>query len=184
MTLTMNRRGLLTSLGKAFGAGGLILSSGRAGALVLPSNLEAAASLPLSSAALPVSADLIELRGLVDDQHAFRLNSRGRQTLGTHHEYYTRSLEIRDVSDRIAEREHKTWADCVELAELCWHIMPKEHDRPGFYEGSPLGQLTRNPRQVHIGAFHCAAPLVALIEAVLTMGNGERRDPKTDQGRF
>lgn len=184
MTSTLNRRSLLTTLGKAFGAGGLILSSGRAGALALPTNLDAAASLPLTTAALPVSPDLIEWRGLVDGQHAFRLRTRARQTLGTHHEYYMRSLEIRDVSDRIAAREHKTWADCVELAELCWHIMPKENDCPGFYEGNAIGRLTRDQTQVHIGAFHCAAPLVALIEAVLTLGNGERRDPKTDQGRF
>lgn len=187
MSLNLNRRSLLTTLGKAFGASGLILSSGRSGALALSANLDAAASLPLVPATLPVSPELVHWRALVDDQYAFRLRMRGRQTLASCDEYYRRSMVIRGVNEQIAGREHRTWADCVELAEICWHIMPKEEAPSPLgpkYAGEPTGRLNRDPDLVYVSAYHCAQPLVALVEAVLTLGNGERRDPKTDQGRF
>lgn len=187
MSTTLSRRNLLTTLGKAFGAGGLILSSGGAGALALPVNLEAAASLPLVPTALPVSAQLIQWRALVDDQHAFRLRNTGRQTLASCQEFYMRSEVIQDVGEQIACREHRTWADCVELAEICWRIMPKEETPNPLgdkYVGTPIGRLARDSSKVHIGAYHCARPLVALVETVLALGNGERRDPQTKEGRF
>lgn len=171
----INRRSLLTTLGKAFGAGGLILTTGRAGALALPANLEAAASLPLTTAALPISPDLIQWRGLVDDLHAFHLEVKSRYSPALGEEYHARSMVVRGVGDRITAREHTTWADCVELAELCWRSMPKE----GEFVGEVTGRLSRDPKE--IGRDHC---VVALIEAVLAVGNGERRDPRTDQGRF
>lgn len=182
MTQAINRRSLLTTLGKAFGAGGFILANGRAGALALPANLDAAASLPLTTATLPVSPDLVRWRGLVDDLHAWHRTTRGRPHVSAYSdEWRARSMVIKDVSARIGEREHRTWADCVELAEICWRALPKE----GYWTDEEItGRLSRDPKEVHIGAHHCAEHLVALIEAVLTLGNGERRDPKTDQGRF
>ena len=147
MTLTLNRRSLLTTLGKAFGAGGLILSSGRAGALALPANLDAAASLPLTTATLPVSPELVHWRGLVDELHAFRLQTRGRRTLAPALAARGRGpAEGADVSGFCAAAQFRT---------------PQVNPCSGF-ENFPNFGLTQRPVSLIYPAICCAARVLPL----------------------
>jgi len=59
-----NRRQFLGTLGKALGAGGLILPWAGKGALALPADLGKAAQIPLTAAPMPFSPECLQLRHL------------------------------------------------------------------------------------------------------------------------
>jgi hypothetical protein len=71
--MTMNRRSILGTLGKAFGAGGLLLPFKGQSALAMPVDLGPAAKVALKAAPVPISQEGQELRYL--RQHLFKLQS-------------------------------------------------------------------------------------------------------------
>jgi hypothetical protein len=101
----------------------------------------------------------------------------------------------RPLANKIAERPAPTWADCVELAEIIWHSLPKEDlvcsspEDPTWVYLERTGALSVGAGGTRMedsaftsSAYWCREAIVALVEAVLTLGNGERRDPRTDEG--
>jgi hypothetical protein len=56
------RRQFFGTLGKALGAGGLLLPWSGKGALALPADLGKAAQIPLTAAPMPFSAECLQLR--------------------------------------------------------------------------------------------------------------------------
>ena len=65
---------------------------------------------------------------------------------------------------QVVQRPPATWVHCVELAEICW---PRIADRRSFHVGRKYP--------------HEGDPTEALVEAVLTLGGGERFDPTDPQ---
>jgi hypothetical protein len=177
-----DRRQFLGTLGKALGFGGLLMPLAGKGVLALPADLGAAASLPVKAAPLPISPEGLKLRELRRIVHAVHLESPSTEARARKY----RSLMVknyRPLADSIAERSEPTWSDCVELAEICWQAMAKEwrtatHDRDGGYTGA----LHPSPHNHAPGDAHKA--MITLVEAVLTLGNGERFDVRSDQGLF
>lgn len=176
-----NRRGFLSNLGKALGAGGLLLPVGGTGAFSLPADLGQAAGVPVTRAKLQFSPEAIELRRIRDRLHEIHLSRTVRPDTGLW--FKTMTKEYRPLAQTIRSRPNPTWADCVELAEHLWHILPKKTqvlERGSHQRCETLGELSVGSQNVPgTDAF-----VVALVEAVLALGEGERWDPRTDQGRF
>ena len=101
--------------------------------------------------------------------------------------------QYRPLEHAIASRPHPTITDCVELAESIWHSLPKKQipmrngDWQYEVDSGVLGVGADGSDEAHhftTPAYHCREASVALVEAVLTLGNGERRGQKTAQGVF
>jgi hypothetical protein len=149
------------------------------GAIALPTDLGQAARLPVTAAALPFSREGLQLRELRRALHrchvAENSEARSREWRSLAADHY------RPMAHRIAARPQPTWADCVELAEICWQALDKEMVKE---EGRETGALSVRQGDFGPGAYWCREAIVALVEAVLTLGNGERFDPKTQQGHW
>ncbi|HEY7550650.1 MAG TPA: hypothetical protein VH913_14180 [Hyphomicrobiaceae bacterium] len=175
-----SRRQFLSTLGKALGAGGLLLPWSGKGALALPADLGAAAALPVKTAPLPFSAEALELRRIRRALRAIYMEP-GPGPGGPGTPWYDTIMdEYRPIEQRMAARPVRTWADCVELAEAIWTWWEKEH-RDGYCMGPAIGKLAIYKRAD--GARPTAGPadaIVALVEGVLTLGGGERFDPRMD----
>jgi hypothetical protein len=147
-----NRRQFLGTLGKTLGFGGLLLPLAGKGALALPADLGQAAQLPVTAAELPFSKEAVQLRGIRRELRACFL-SQDTYPEGAYSRAW-RSL-MRDsyhpLATRVVARPASSWADCVELAEICWQRRSRS-----LYLGDP------------------PTPCDALIEAVLSLGGGER----------
>jgi hypothetical protein len=127
------RRQFLGTLGKALGAGGLLLPLAGKGALALPAELGKAAQLPLTPAAIPLSSEFLQFREVWRELHHIYLSTPEDYTLTT------RDAAWRDVmrnkcmplGERIIGRKNPTWQDCREIAEICLHRMYRRgpHDR-------------------------------------------------------
>ena len=142
------RRAFLGTLGKALGAGGVLLPWAGKGALALPADLGKAASLPVMPTPLPISAEMLQLREARRELHNIYLwpnefrdhegrNKAWRDVMRHKHE---------PTAQLILGRKNPTWSDCMEIAEVALHQM---HRR---------GPTDRND------------PLVALVWAVLSAG--------------
>lgn len=187
-----NRRQFLGTLGKALGASGLLLPWAGKGALAIP-DLGKAASLPVAAAKLPLSREALLLRNIRRQLHDLR----GKEHSKARSEEW-RALVVdhyRPVAARVAEREEPTFADCVELAEIIWRGLAKEEreqsDGDDWSYLVPTGALSiaaGDTRMAGSGftssAYWCREAIVALVEAVLTLGDGERFDPNTAQGHW
>ena len=185
MTNSLNsRRAFFGTLGKALGAGGLLLPWGGRGALALPADLGKAAHLPVTVATLPFSPEAIQLRAIRDALHrTHRLphsDARSREwtMLMTEH--------CQPLERAIVSRQQPTMADCVELAEIIWHAVAKEDQtvRNGDWEYQEYSGMLSAGHRFATSSYQCREAIVALVEAVLTLGDGERRDPKTPQGFY
>ena len=84
--------------------------------------------------------------------------------------------EYRPMQARLVRRPVRSWTDCVELAEAIWAFWEKDH-RDGYYVGPMITKLSVDPRHSHIG-YHQREAIAALVEGVLTLGGGERFDPR------
>jgi hypothetical protein len=124
-----NRRQFLGTLGKALGAGGLLLPWAGKGALALPADsLGKAAQLPVTATSLPFSREALRLREIRQELHAIHLTGRGDlygEGKNTQEHRYRpwRSLMMehyRPLAHAIESRPEPTWTDCVELAEIIW----------------------------------------------------------------
>ena len=198
-----NRRQFFGTLGKALGASGLLLPWAGRGALALPADLGKAAQLPVTAASLPFSKEALRLREIRRELHAIHLKGRGDvygegENTQAHKYDRWRSLMVEHycpIAHKITARQAPTWADCVELAEIIWQSLPKEDrlcsspEDPTWEYLEPTGALSVAADDTRMGdsaftsgAYHCRHAIVALVEAVLTLGNGERRDPQTEEG--
>jgi hypothetical protein len=172
------RRAFLCTLGKTLGAGGLLLPWSGKGALALPSDLGKAASLPVTAAPLPFSAECLQLRDIKRTLAALPANcDLYRGFPGAKAPWYdTMSNEYHPVYARLTRRPVRSWTDCVELAEAIWAFYEKDH-RDGYCVGPLTTKLSVDPRHMHIGYYQREA-IVALVEGVLDLGGGERLDPR------
>jgi len=128
------RRNFLGTLGKALGAGGLLLPWSGSGALALPTELGKAAALPVTPTALPVSGQMLRLRDVRRELHGVYL-SEPHDRLSSE----LRGKEWRDLMQRehkplaaqIVGRRKPTWTDCTEIAEVATWTMVRlgAHDR-------------------------------------------------------
>jgi len=176
-----NRRQFLGTLGKALGAGGLLLPWAGKGALALPTDLGKAAGLPVTAAAMPWTAERLKLRGLKEAMLQHRRETYSGRYAGKYDAACTAwrllMADYGEGAEAIATRPNPTWRDCVELAEIAWHMAQKEFSM-GNWEGEFTGRLSRihdngNPTQGWLLQVH-----VALVEAILMLGGGERFDPR------
>jgi hypothetical protein len=171
----LDRRGLLRGGLQAalVGAGGLLLPWKGGGALALP-DLAEAARVPVTLAPFPVSAELLELRRLkrrlvelkaVPTQHAledhFARHESDRAAMRWFEVMYG---EYWPIAQSIAERPVASWGQCVELAEIVW-------DRKKKWR---IDNNVRKPHH-HGDTDHI---LATLVDGVLTLGGGERFDPR------
>lgn len=166
--------------------GGLLLPWQGGGALALP-DLAETARVPVSLGPLPVIPECLELRRIKEkllERHLMRdkggidESQRIWRSLHEEHERVAHSLYSKRVT---------SWSEVVAMAEIAWCYMPKEENRYFYGEGY-TGRLAKGypkdqPRAVSwvwgVAAQDCAIRANAnLIEAVLSLGGGERFDPK------
>jgi hypothetical protein len=176
-----SRREFLGTLGKALGTGSLLLPLAGKGALALPADLGPAAHLPVSERALPLPPACLELRRIkyvLAHVHA-EPHSRDRSL-----RWKILAERYESIARDLASKPAASWSDCVALAEIAWHMTTKEEiEGPdGFpvYTGElEIGrqEAIRNPWAAPCSAWWHHVQ-VALIEAVLSLGGGERFDPK------
>jgi hypothetical protein len=161
--MTHDRRMFLRSA--LASAGGLLLPLRGSGAFALDLSHP---KVPVASVGIPRSAEGLELsrlRAVLAEIHD-RPNSDARTESWrqTMHAY-------RAIIDQICARPVYSWNDCIDLAEVGWHISDKEPDPNGRLRLVPCRQTEAN--DTFTRARH------ALFEAVLTLGQGERVDPKS-----
>jgi hypothetical protein len=165
-------------LGSALGAGGLLLPWQGCGALAVP-DLGAAAGLTVVRAPLPISAEGLEMRllrvALRDTRYLETERERASAWNAAMDQYYDNGLAL-------LKRPVRSWSHCVELAELAWHAHAKAlGPHPDCYYTDRLEGIDGRCTGSHVtwgdgGIFVRAIP--SLIEAVLTMGGGQRVDPR------
>ena len=171
------RRQFLGTLGKALGAGGLLLPWSGKGALALPADLGKAASLPVTAAPLPFSPECLQLREIKRALAALPVNCDYLGFPGTKKPWRdTMTNEYRPMEARLTRRPVRSWIDCVELAETIWAIWEKDH-RDGYCVGPMTDKLSTDRRHTSIGYYESDA-IAALVEGVLALGGGERFDPR------
>ncbi len=162
-----SRRQFLGTLGKALGAGGLLLPWAGKGALALPADLGKAAQLPVTAAPMPFSSECLqlrqirrELRACYEGQHDYpSIDAYGMAWRDLMRNHYHPLVE------QVVARPPATWTHIVELAEISWqHIAHKRglRELPGGQRIAPSDPMD---------------PTEALVEAVLSIGGGERFSP-------
>jgi hypothetical protein len=151
----------------------------RARCLALP-DLGQAGELPVVPAPLPVSAAALELRRL---RSALRETRRIKDREESERVWYALMAQYRETGTVILNRPVRSWSQCVELAEMAWHMHMKEWgplprcDLTGHLEGI-TGECSRASLHTAHPRGFSARPIPSLIEAVLTMGGGQRGDPR------
>lgn len=143
-------------------AGGLLLPFRGAGALELDLT---APHVPVSAVPLPVSSTTLELRRIKHALHEIRQRQVCRD--GSLSDEWRETVRAYDAeAELLLSRPVRSWADCVELAEVCWHTHWKGWDENGRVRLAP-----RWP--------DCIAERarISLIEGVLSLGGGQRFDP-------
>src|SRR5262245_42635921 len=110
-------------------AGGLLLPFSGGGAIALP-DIGEAANLRVSQGPLPVSADLLECRRLLEECAApdlfVRPSLSDRENERRKQRYRTLRGDYNLSAYRILSRQVRTWSDCAEVAEIAWERAPKE----------------------------------------------------------
>jgi hypothetical protein len=132
------RRQFLGTLGKALGAGGVLLPWAGKGALALPVDLGTAAALPVTATPLRVSAEMLRLRDIRHELHEIYLSMPSDfprlerpDELGNRCGRSKAWREVmrghyRPTEAQIIGRKNPTWRDCVEIAEVCIHTATRE----------------------------------------------------------
>ena len=157
------RRAFLGTLGKALGAGGVLLPWAGKGALALPADLGKAASLPVTPTPLPVSAEMLRLREIRRELHSIYLATPDDYPKQDRPDEFGsrdgRTKAWREVmrgkhTPAVAEivgRKKPTWQDCVEIAEIALHRMHRHGpDREGRHPAQ--ARLGRAERGRHRGS--------------------------------
>jgi hypothetical protein len=142
------RRHFLGTLGKALGAGGLLLPLAGKGALALPAGLGKAAALPVAPAALPLSPEFVRFREVWRELHSIYLTQPDDYLEDGRSKAWSDVMQnkCKPLQKQIIGRTNPTWSDCVEIAEICLHKMSRQ------------------------GPDNRSDPLCALVHAVLKAG--------------
>jgi hypothetical protein len=167
------RRQFFGTLGRA-----LLLPMAGTGAVAFAEPSKAAA-LSIKDAALPFSAECLELRQIKRALAALPRNSNSGMDGPW---YQMRVNEYGPVRDRLVARQAPSWTACVELAELIWSDWRKQ-SRDGWCRGPDIPVLSVDRRDWGGSGVHDRDAIAALVEGVLTLGKGERFDPCLEQGR-
>ena len=173
-----DRRQFLGTLAKALG-GGLLLPMSGTGALALP-DLSGAERLPVRAVPLPLSSEALELRQIRRQLFGLHLqpgNTRDWRTVMDHYGAGVCAL---------ASRPSTTWAQVVELAEAAWHMAPKEEvfvDARRWCTAYTGRLATKAGYAGERGECWRMRMNAALIEGVLSLGNGERFDHRIERDR-
>lgn len=163
----------------------LPLAGTKALTLVNPVQAEGVAVAPV---AMPICDELAQFRALTRGYSALRLETWARYRADIDRFKPSEEVVVRTIIAPEMERVNSqaaaviarpviTWADAVALAEVAWVAAPKD-DCP---VGTPSGQLKRGHWKrsggardfLHTDDMYYAAT-AGLIEAVLTLGGGER----------
>lgn len=161
------RRQFLGTLAKSLGTGGLLLPlSGGAVSLVEPAK---AAALAVRPTALPLSADALLLRSLKRDLRRCQDDLRDPHTAYSNADCGRdwRDLmcgQVKPLQARMLARAPASWADCVELAEIAWWGIAHQRSLAAFVKEGGRPRIDSDETD----------PKVALVEAVLSLGGGER----------
>jgi len=146
-------------------AGGLLLPLRGAGALELDATTP---HVPVSTVPLPVSGTTLEMRRIKQVLHdiqlrglAYRKGTLSAEWRETYHAYDA-------AAEVLLSRPVRSWADCVEMAEVCWHTHWKGWDENG--------RVRLEPRRPDCIAERAR---INLIEGVLALGGGQRFDPSS-----
>jgi hypothetical protein len=157
-----NRRQFLGSLAR-----GLLLPIG-GGALTL-ANPAKAGNLQVTRGDLPLSPDALLLRSLKRELCAIQAAANnGRSHRETDREWHgIMRQQVKPLEARMLARPAATWADCVELAEICWW---------GVAHRRSLNASVVSAGRARV--FDDEDPRDVLVEAVLSLGGGERFYPQ------
>jgi hypothetical protein len=159
-----SRRQFLTTLGKALGTSGLLLPLAGKGALAI-GEMGDIAAVPVAATPLPISPEGMRLREL---RRALRARTQARaHVIHQGPDHLWRDLmqgEYKPLSRSVMERPAATWTHCVELAEMAWIDLAHRRLLNDIERSAPF----RRPP-----AFEPTAA-EALVEAVLTLGHGDR----------
>lgn len=178
---TMLSGGLKAALGAA---GGLLLPWQGGGAFALP-DIGRAAGVPVSTGPLPVSAETVELRRIMARQHeAHMMGCSTDEAYELRKRLWRKCAEEYAATSRaVLERPIQSWGQAVEIAEICWRYHPKAWAGPPGYNGVPRDGLVADWAVLSLdgagmrrGGNHLS-PVPYLIEAVLKLGGGQRREP-------
>jgi hypothetical protein len=182
-----DRRGFLRGGLKAalVGTGGLPLPWQGGGALALP-DLGIAAMVPVKSVPLPVSAECLALREIIERQREhYRRKHQSRSCEVTSAEWRAMAEQYSALADVVLARPVTTWGQASEVAEIAWRYHDKawgpapnyfsRYYSPPVLEGT-LEALTIASGRDRMGQ-RTRSPNAVLIDAVLSLGGGERNDP-------
>ncbi|RTL65973.1 MAG: hypothetical protein EKK41_19520, partial [Hyphomicrobiales bacterium] len=123
-----DRRQFLSTLGKALGAGGLLLPvAGQKAAFAMPSDLAKVADIPLVAAKLPPTPEALLMREIRAELRAEYLRQCEGRSLDQYQQAWKATyIRYKAATHLVADKVDPTWADCVALAERIWHALPKE----------------------------------------------------------
>ena len=169
-------------------AGGVLLPMKVGTALAFP-NLDAIPNIPVLARGFGPSAELLELRQIIARQWESQRLGLGREGYPAGHRggiWMECQNEYARVACEILDRPERTWSNVAEIAEVCWRAHPKVWY--GQRPGETFGMLSLDGYQRHGPYVDRHSPdlrthsTASLIEAVLGMTGGERRDPAWSPG--
>jgi hypothetical protein len=123
-----DRRGFLRGGLKAalVGTGGLLLPWHGGNAFALPTDLGAAAELPVRTMPLPVSKECLKLRQIIERQREwYRRSAADRGLAVNSREWRALAAEYAAVANVTLRRPIATWGQASEVAEIAWRYHDK-----------------------------------------------------------
>lgn len=169
------RNGARVALG-SLGAGVLLPWSGTKALTIVDAGAVTAAIAPM-----PFSEECLRLRAIKREFVAVPSHP--------HSMLHARWWELNDAYqaslDTLLARPATSWGHCVELAEVAWHYSPKIWEQDCRLTRRLVGSdgIRRNEAAGYAAQNSIGMRVVpALIESVLSMGSGERYDPKIERG--
>jgi hypothetical protein len=171
-----DRRGFLRGGLKAAlaGTGGLLLPWQGGNVFALPTDLGAAAELPVRTMPLPVAKETLHLREIIERQRDwYRETPADRRHNIGNREWQALAAEYAAVADVILRRAITTWGQASEVAEIAWRY----HDKTWRWDSEREWMALANAPYCgdRSGRFPSSASV--LIEGVLALGGGQRNDP-------
>ena len=178
-----DRRALLRGGLKAAlaGAGGLLLPWQGGGAFALP-DLSNAALVPVDAVPLPVSAECLALREIIERQREYY--RRQHRSRSSQPEWREMAIEYSALAQVVLARPVTSWGQASEVAEIAWRYHHKawgpapehfaDYYKPPVLEGTLEALTLASGDQ---SGKHGRSPSAVLIDAVLTLGGGQRNDP-------
>jgi hypothetical protein len=171
-----DRRGFLRGGLKAAlaGTGGLLLPWQGGNAFALPTDLGAAAELPVRAVPLPISKETVQLREIIERQREWYRRSHADRGLAVNsREWRALAAEYASLAGVVLKRPITSWGQASEAAEIAWRYHEKVWDWNGEREWMTLANAPYCGDRS--GRFPSAASV--LIEGVLALAGGQRNDP-------